>query len=165
MHKNRGITLVALVITIVVLLILAGISISQLINIGIFAKSEEAKKRTENAQVEENNTITEYANMIGNHMVSIETTRDTINSFITLTGTSPSKVNTWEEVVPYPEGFDKTNVHIVSAILMDEYLLPYNDSNSYMVLGIDDNGIIMKSNYSRILSQPIRIIITKMNGK
>ena len=165
MHENRGITLVALVITIVVLLILAVISIVSLTENGLFERVKVSKERSDASQVKENNTITEYVNMIGNHMVSIETTRDTINSFITLTGTSPSKVNTWEEVVPYPEGFDKTNVHIVSAILMDEYLLPYYDSNVYMVLGIGDNGIIMKSNYSRILSQPIRIIITKMNGK
>ena len=68
MHKNRGITLVALVITIVVLLILAGISISQLINIGIFAKSEEAKKRTENAQVEENMTLADYESRIGKYI-------------------------------------------------------------------------------------------------
>ena len=45
--KNpRGITLVALVITIVILLILATISIQALTNQGIFAQAEEAKKRT-----------------------------------------------------------------------------------------------------------------------
>ena len=40
--KEKGITLVALVITIVILLILAGISISTLTNTGIFQKAKEA---------------------------------------------------------------------------------------------------------------------------
>ncbi len=48
--KNNGITLVALVITIVILLILAGISISTLANTGIFQKAKDAKKASENAQ-------------------------------------------------------------------------------------------------------------------
>ena len=43
-NKNLGITLVALVITIIILLILAGISISTLTNTGIFQKAKEAKK-------------------------------------------------------------------------------------------------------------------------
>lgn len=38
---NKGITLVALVITIIILLILAGISISTLTNTGIFGKAKE----------------------------------------------------------------------------------------------------------------------------
>ena len=52
-NKQKGITLVALVITIIILLILAGISISALTNQGIFGKVQEAKKRTENATKQE----------------------------------------------------------------------------------------------------------------
>ena len=58
--KNNGITLVALVITIVILLILAGISISTLTNTGIFQKAKDAKKASENAQKEEDKLISEY---------------------------------------------------------------------------------------------------------
>ena len=58
--KNNGITLVALVITIVILLILAGISISTLTNTGIFQKAKDAKKASENAQKEEDRLISEY---------------------------------------------------------------------------------------------------------
>lgn len=43
-RKNKGITLVALVITIVILLVLAGISISVLTNTGIFEKAKDAKQ-------------------------------------------------------------------------------------------------------------------------
>ena len=59
-NKTLGITLVALVITIVILLILAGISISTLTNTGIFEKAKDAKQKTENAQKEEDRLISEY---------------------------------------------------------------------------------------------------------
>ena len=52
-NKNRGITLIALVVTIVVLLILAGISISMLTGQnGILNRAAEAKEKTEVAQKE-----------------------------------------------------------------------------------------------------------------
>ena len=59
-EKNKGITLVALVITIVILLILAGISISTLTNTGIFQKAKDAKKASENAEVKQNKILDEY---------------------------------------------------------------------------------------------------------
>ena len=57
---NKGITLVALVLTIIILLILAGISISALTNTGIFEKAEEAKRKTEEAENEEQKNLEEY---------------------------------------------------------------------------------------------------------
>ena len=53
LKKNKGITLVALVITIVILLILAGISISALTNTGIFGKAIQSKEKSEESQEEE----------------------------------------------------------------------------------------------------------------
>lgn len=53
-RKNQGITLIALVITIIVLLILAGISISMLTGQnGILNRAQEAKEKTEEAVLEE----------------------------------------------------------------------------------------------------------------
>ena len=49
-NKDRGITLVALVITIIILLILATISIQSLTNTGLFKKAQEAKEKTQNAE-------------------------------------------------------------------------------------------------------------------
>ena len=52
--KSTGITLIALVVTIVVLLILAGISINTILgDNGIISRSKEAKERTEYAQEQE----------------------------------------------------------------------------------------------------------------
>ncbi len=58
--SKRGITLVALVITIIILLILAGISISSLTNTGIFGKTEDAKNKSEEAQKNQQNILTQY---------------------------------------------------------------------------------------------------------
>ena len=58
--SSKGITLVALVITIIILLILAGISISALTNTGIFEKAKDAKSKSELADVQEKITLLEY---------------------------------------------------------------------------------------------------------
>ena len=51
--QKKGITLVALVITIVILLILAGISIAQLTGNGLFKNAKLAKEKYKNAQEKE----------------------------------------------------------------------------------------------------------------
>lgn len=60
----KGITLIALVITIIILLILAGISISALTQTGLFEKVNKAKQKSENAQALENTTLADYENSI-----------------------------------------------------------------------------------------------------
>ena len=58
MKRNKGITLIALVITIIVLLILAGVAISMLSGEnGILKKAGEAKTKTEEAQKEESTAL------------------------------------------------------------------------------------------------------------
>lgn len=60
----KGITLVALVVTIVILLILAGISISALTQTGLFGKAKQAEQKSKDAQEIENTTLAEYENKI-----------------------------------------------------------------------------------------------------
>ena len=53
-NKQRGITLIALVVSIIVLIILAGVSIAMLVGEnGIITQAQKAKEETEQAQVEE----------------------------------------------------------------------------------------------------------------
>ena len=59
-NKNKGITLVALVITIIILLIIAGISISALTKTGIFGKAKEAKQKSANAELDQNTKLESY---------------------------------------------------------------------------------------------------------
>lgn len=68
MKEQKGITLVALVITIIILLILAGISIATLSNTNLFGKAKEAKNASENAQRVENNALENYVNAIDEYL-------------------------------------------------------------------------------------------------
>ena len=61
---NRGITLIALVITIIVLLILAGVAIAALNHTKLFEKTKDAKKMYENSAEEENKTLLDYEEKI-----------------------------------------------------------------------------------------------------
>lgn len=55
LETNKGVTLIALVVTIIVLLILAGISINVLAGQnGLLNRTAESKESTESSQVEEN---------------------------------------------------------------------------------------------------------------
>ena len=66
--NSKGITLVALVITIIILLILAGISISALTNTGIFGKAKEAKQKSADAELDQNTKLDSYEEEISNYL-------------------------------------------------------------------------------------------------
>ena len=66
--NSKGITLVALVITIIILLILAGISISALTNTGIFGKAKDAKQKSADAELDQNTKLDSYENEIDNYL-------------------------------------------------------------------------------------------------
>ena len=59
--EKRGITLIALVITIVILLILAGITIQALTGSGLFGKAKDSKTKSEIAQEIEQLKLAVYA--------------------------------------------------------------------------------------------------------
>lgn len=66
--QAKGITLIALVVTIIVLLILAGVTISSIIvNNGIFSKAEQAKDEYRDASAKEEASLNKLADsMMGN---------------------------------------------------------------------------------------------------
>ena len=67
-NGQKGITLVALVITIIILLILATISIQALTNTGLFAKAQEAKEKTKNATENQAKTLNEYEDELNKYV-------------------------------------------------------------------------------------------------
>lgn len=69
-YKNsRGITLIALVVTIIVLLILAGTTYTLVIgNEGIFDKAKDATEKYENSAVNEQKDLNSMANLIDQYM-------------------------------------------------------------------------------------------------
>ena len=66
--ENKGITLVALVITIIILLILAGITISSLTNTGLFEKAKEARDKTQNATENQAKILNEYEDELNKYV-------------------------------------------------------------------------------------------------
>ena len=66
-NKNKGITLVALVITIIILLIVAGVAISAFTQTGLFDNSKQAKNATENAQNKAEGRLNEYEKEIADY--------------------------------------------------------------------------------------------------
>ena len=67
--KEKGITLIALVVTIVVLLILAGVSINALFgNSGIIEKAKDAQNRMNNAQESDLNALNDVDKWINNQV-------------------------------------------------------------------------------------------------
>ena len=63
--KNNGITLIALVITIIVLLILAGVSIATLTgDSGIVTQAQKAENKTKEAAKNENYILKDYEDML-----------------------------------------------------------------------------------------------------
>ena len=68
MKQQKGITLVALVITIIILLILAGISIATLRDTNLFGQAQRAGNETKNAAKNESNTLNSYANEINKYL-------------------------------------------------------------------------------------------------
>ena len=68
-RKNQGITLIALVITVIVLLILAGVTIATLTgDNGILTRAQEAKNKTEQAQKDEENILSSYEDKINEYV-------------------------------------------------------------------------------------------------
>ena len=68
LNSSKGITLIALVVTIIILIILSGISISMLTGQnGILTRAAEAKEKTEKAQAEEQSTLSELESQMNNY--------------------------------------------------------------------------------------------------
>ena len=78
LRRNKGITLIALVVTIIVLLILAGISIAMLTGQnGILNRAAEAKEKTRVAQEDEEKTLQGYEDIMNQYTVNLPSREET----------------------------------------------------------------------------------------
>ena len=111
--KNKGITLVALVITIIVLLILSGISISVLTNTEIIQKVKDAKEKSENAKMQENEYMYSYEKEI-NKYTAQELTSEKINTILSETENTVLK-DAEENVFVLPAGFKVVDTGDITA--------------------------------------------------
>ena len=114
--RQKGITLIALVVTIVVLLILAGITISLVFSEnGIIAKAREAAEKTNQAVINEQEQMNEVGTIIDNMLNGIgESTPPKPEGPEMPEGWDGNKVNAVESadkvVVPVPKGYTASSV-------------------------------------------------------
>ena len=102
--SEKGITLIALIITIVIMLILAIVTIAAVKGEGIIGKAKQAKADYQNAQVEEQNVIDQYLaemeNLAGDNSVGGNNTITEGEE-----EKNPNIASYTEENVPIPVGF------------------------------------------------------------
>ena len=91
--NQKGITLVALVITIIILLILATISIQSFTNTGLFSKAQEAKEKMQNAEENQAKMLNEY--------------EDELNKYISGTVKETFKGTTVADAIQYGDVLNK----------------------------------------------------------
>ena len=108
-NKDRGITLVALVITIIILLILAGIIISSLTNTGIFGRAKESKEKTQAAEANQAKTLNEYEDAVkqygsASQPTTVKKVADNIGSVISATDNTELEDEYGNKIV-VPAGF------------------------------------------------------------
>ena len=110
-NKNKGITLIALVITIIILLILAGISISALTNQGLFKNAKIAQNATEKAEIEQGQKLNEYEDEINKYLNNsnedkkeVKLVADNINKVLSTTDNTELK-DAKENKIVVPAGF------------------------------------------------------------
>ena len=141
--KNKGITLIALVVTIIVLLVLAGISISMLTGQnGILNRASEAKEKTGTANVEEQRKLAQ-----AEALINLE---DTTYQGVTISkGFAPTKIDgedsvdkglvitdgygneyVWIEVPKTEAVYKKTGINVTS-FTDDEYAKIEEDLHTY----------------------------------
>ena len=135
--KERGITLIALVVTIIVLIILAGVSINLVFgNLGIVTKAKEAKRMQEQAELNEQIALGKLSNEIDKEINGTGTPTD-----------SPTGVSTIKELRDSGEFMKKETTAIDSdknLIKIPKGFKIAEDSGKNVTEGvvIEDNDII-----------------------
>ena len=124
--QNNGITLIALVITIIVLLILAGVSIAMLTgDNGIITQAQKAKEKTEEAKIREEQQLESLLNKITSEVPSEEGYNESknVNSPKVTTGMIPIKYNGTDWVVcskEDPEWYNYDNTKKWANIMLSD---------------------------------------------
>ena len=98
LKRNKGITLVALIITIIILLILAGVSLSFVFNGGILDKAQQAVNEYENASQKEQNLLDQIDKYIENELDGSNADDDTDSEYNSEKGVNKPKLT--EGMIP-----------------------------------------------------------------
>ena len=133
--KERGITLIALVITIIVLLILAGVTIAALSGEnGILIRATEARDKTVEAQKQEEQDLEEMEDFINESIVDSQWKQ---NGYEITNGKITVKVG--DTVLNYNETTESTGIDTTESGHTDPQTLT-TENLGWKILGIGENG-------------------------
>ena len=133
--KERGITLIALVITIIVLLILAGVTIAALSGEnGILIRATEARDKTVKAQKQEEQDLEEMEDFIDESIVDSQWKQ---NGYEITNGKITVKVG--DTVLNYNETTESTEIGTTESGHTDPQTLT-TENLGWKILGIGENG-------------------------
>ena len=149
MKKYKGITLIALVITIVILLILAGITIASLTQTGLFTKAKEAKEKTICSQAEEKVKLAVNASFDSTASLNKEMLKENLNK---IEGINPKVEIVTYDLTVTVDGYkflitESGQVTNVDKSEDEEDNQKHEEKNSLVLLEHfdDDKGIILNS--------------------
>ena len=124
--KNNGITLIALVITIIVLLILAGVSIVILTgDNGILTKASEAKERTRQANAEEQVEIAVTGSIGTDGLINNRDLKNNLDVIENITGVPDEITDSHFPLTVNVDGYDVT-IKKDGSVMLGEYIAPGN---------------------------------------
>lgn len=165
-YGKKGITLIALVITIIVLLILAGVTIATLTSEnGILVRAREAREKTKQANAEEQVELAIQASIGTDGKINIEDLNRNLSYIKNLTykGSPISSTNKIESLV-VEVVVDGCNVVIgrnIKSITQDGVPIP---KGFYYVGGSKEEGVIISDNKNDENKGMSHEIITQLQG-
>ena len=157
--KENGITIIALVVTIIILLILAGITISTLTGEnGLFERAKQAQTEYENAEIEENKIMGDYENKISEYIDGND--RNTVSEYRIYQTKMPSTSAVWTKILD--GDFDEDNDYIIGyKIYIDGLWQQCSSVGSWVVtFMIKEDGIYSFCNYKGCIGQDVKLIIS-----
>ena len=134
LKKQKGITLIALVLTIIVLLILAGVTIATLTgDNGIITRANQAKTETEQAEKEERNDLEKQADFINEYITGIEVEQVTDQNpgVLETEGTDIYVINSIEDLVFFAHNVTNGNNYEGKTVKLG-LSLDFNSTKSYV---------------------------------
>lgn len=132
--KNNGITLIALVITIIVLLILAGVSIATLTgDSGIVTQAQKAENKTKEAAKNENYILKDYEDMLNGNYIEVKQVTDENPGVLEGSGTNtdPYVINSIEDLVVFAKNVREGSTYEGQTVTLG-LSLDFNSNKSYV---------------------------------
>ena len=132
--ESNGITLIALVITIIVLLILAGVTIATLTGEnGILTRANDAKEKTEQAEKDEKTNLSRTEDLINQYVggIEVEQVTDENPGVLETDGNDTYVINSIEDLVVFASNVREGNTYEGQTVKLG-LSLDFNSTKSYV---------------------------------